>query len=152
MLLVDTSVWSLALRRRRPVASPHVDRFRQSLTDGDVILTGIVMQELLQGMNEGPTKDGVVAELGKLSLLVPERADHRTAAEVYTSCRSKGVQVGTVDALLAAPVRSPRPHPAQYRPGFRAPRPVHQTEAVEGGHSGSPGVSKAAPWRRAWHS
>lgn len=102
MLLVDTSVWSLALRRRRPVATPHVDRFQKALSDGEVVLTGIVMQELLQGMSEGRTKDGVVAELDKLSLLIPERADHRTAAAVYTSCRSNGVQVGTVDALLVA--------------------------------------------------
>ena len=102
MLLVDTSVWSLAPRRRRPVASPHVDRFREALTTGEVILTGIVMQELLQNLGDGNVKEGIVTELDKLPLLVPERGDHRVAAEVYTTCRRRGVQVGTVDALIAA--------------------------------------------------
>lgn len=101
MLLVDTSVWSLALRRRRPVASPHVDRFREALTTGEVILTGIVMQELLQNLGDGNVKEGIVTELDKLPLLVPERGDHQVAAEVY-DLPQKGVQVGTVDALIAA--------------------------------------------------
>jgi predicted nucleic acid-binding protein len=101
MLLVDTSVWSLALRRRHPVDSPHVVRFREALTAGEVVLPGIVMQELLQNLSDGRIKDGIVAELGKLPLLVPNRSDHRQAAELYTTCRTRGVQVGTVDALIA---------------------------------------------------
>ena len=79
-----------------------VDRFREALTRGEVILTGIVMQELLQNLSDGPMKSGVVAELDKLSLLVPERGDHHVAAEVYTTCRRNGVQLGTVDALIVA--------------------------------------------------
>ena len=102
MLLVDTSVWSLAMRRPRPVASPHVDLFREALTTGEVILTGIVMQELLQNLGDGNVKEGIVTELDKLPLLVPERGDRGVAAEVYTACRRRGVQVGTVDALIAA--------------------------------------------------
>ena len=36
-----------------------------------------------------------------LPLLVPDRADHIEAAELRNTCRRQGVQVGTVDALLA---------------------------------------------------
>ena len=70
--------------------------------DGDVVLTGVVMQELLQGLVEGPTMDRLVAELAKLSLLVPSRDDHLLAAEISTTCRRNGVRLATVDALLAA--------------------------------------------------
>ena len=70
--------------------------------DGDVVLTGVVLQEVLQGLVEGPTKDRLVAELTKLSLLVPSRDDHLLAAEIFTTCRRNGVQMATVDALLAA--------------------------------------------------
>ena len=70
--------------------------------DGEVVLTGVVLQEVLQGLVEGPTKDQLVAELAKLSLLVPNRDDHLRAAELFTRCRRHGVQLATVDALLAA--------------------------------------------------
>jgi predicted nucleic acid-binding protein len=100
--LVDTSVWSLALRRDHPKRNRHVRRFHEALVDGDVVLTGVVLQELLQGLVEGPTKDRLVAELAKLSLLVPSRDDHLLAAEISTTCRRNGVQLATVDALLAA--------------------------------------------------
>jgi len=102
MLLVDTSVWSLALRRDHPRRNRHVRRFQEALVDGDVVLTGVVLQEVLQGLVEGPTKDRLVAELTKLSLLVPSRDDHLLAAEIFTTCRRNGVQMATVDALLAA--------------------------------------------------
>jgi len=102
MLLVDTSVWSLALRRDHPKRNRHVRRFQEALVDGEVVLTGVVLQEVLQGLVEGPTKDRLVAELTKLALLVPGRDDHVLAAEVFTTCRLNGVQLATVDALLAA--------------------------------------------------
>ncbi|HTN99195.1 MAG TPA: PIN domain-containing protein [Microthrixaceae bacterium] len=102
MLLVDTSVWSLALRRDQPARSRHVRRFNDALMEGEVVLTGVVLQEVLQGLVSGPTKDRLSAELSKLSLLVPDREDHVLAAEFFTTCRHKGVQLATVDALLAA--------------------------------------------------
>lgn len=101
-MIVDTSVWSLALRRDHPRRNRQVQRFQQALLDGEVVLTGIVLQELLQGLVEGPTKDRLVGELSKLSLLVPGRADHLLAAQLFTTCRRKGVQLATVDALLAS--------------------------------------------------
>lgn len=102
MLLVDTSVWSLALRRDRPRRNRHVRRFQEALVDGEVVLTGVVLQEVLQGVLVGPTKDRLVAQLSKLPLLVPSRDDHLLAAEFFTACRRNGVQLATVDALLAA--------------------------------------------------
>jgi predicted nucleic acid-binding protein len=102
VLLVDTSVWSLALRRDHPPRNRHVRRFREALVEGEVLLTGVVLQELLQGLVDGPTKDRLVLELSKLSLLAPSRDDHALAAELFTTCRRRGVQLGTVDALLAA--------------------------------------------------
>jgi predicted nucleic acid-binding protein len=42
-----------------------------------------------------------VERFAVLPLLVPDRADHVEAAELRTACRRRGVQVGTIDALLA---------------------------------------------------
>lgn len=102
MLLVDTSVWSLALRWEQPRRGQHVRRFEQALRDGEVVLPGIVLQELLQGVVPGAVKDRLVEHLSQLALLVPGRADHMVAADVFTECRRNGVQLATVDALIAA--------------------------------------------------
>ena len=49
-LFVDTSVWSLALRRSSPAEIPDVRRLMNALEAGDLVIsTGLVLQELLQG-------------------------------------------------------------------------------------------------------
>jgi hypothetical protein len=48
-LLVDTGVWSLALRRDAMASEPEVQRLKEALPDAGVVLTtGLVLQELLQ--------------------------------------------------------------------------------------------------------
>ena len=101
-LLVDTSVWSLALRRDAKTSSPEVDALRGALEGGDsVVTTGLVLQELLQGFS-GP-RDGrqIIERFSALPLLSPDRQDHIDAAELRNRCRRSGSQVGTIDAILA---------------------------------------------------
>lgn len=102
MMLVDTSVWSLALRRDHPAKNRFVKKFGQALFDGEVVLTGIILQELLQGLVDGAAKERLIETLSTLPLLVPSRSDHTIAAELLTTCRRHAVQLGTVDALIAA--------------------------------------------------
>ena len=63
--------------------------------------TGIVLQELLQGFNGQKAGARIVERFSVLPLLVPGRDDHVAAAEVRNTCRRRGVQIGTIDALLA---------------------------------------------------
>jgi predicted nucleic acid-binding protein len=101
-LFVDTSVWSLALRRDVSVAEPAVERLRDALETGEgVFTTGLVLQELLQGFHGPKVRDAIVERFSALPLLVPDRSDHVEAADLRNACRRKGVQVGTIDALLA---------------------------------------------------
>jgi len=101
-LFVDTSVWSLALRRDVKSPEPAVERLRQALETGEgVFTTGLVLQELLQGFSGPKARDAIVERFGALPFLVPDRADHVEAAELRNACRRKGIQVGTIDALLA---------------------------------------------------
>lgn len=100
-LFVDTSVWSLALRRDAS-AGPEVQRLRDALLDGELIsTTGLVLQELLQGFH-GPKAASLVAErFAAADWVSPTRVDHVEAADIRNACRRRGVQVGTIDALLA---------------------------------------------------
>lgn len=100
-LLVDTSVWSLAFRRDRPPALPVVDALARALEGGEqVVTTGLVLQELLQGFRGARARERIIDRFGALPLLVPDRDDHVAAADVRTTCRRRGVQIGTIDALL----------------------------------------------------
>ena len=100
-LLVDTSVWSLALRRDAPADLPEIFALRQALDAGNVYCTGLVLQELLQGFSKPKAHKEIVRHFSSLPLLVPDRNDHIDAADLRNRCRRKGVQAGTIDALLA---------------------------------------------------
>ena len=100
--LVDTSVWSLALRRKRPTEGPEVNRLRDALDGGESIYTtGVVLQELLQGFQRPTHRGRIVEHFTSLPMLVPTREDHIHAAELYNEYRRRGIQAGTIDALLA---------------------------------------------------
>ena len=99
--LVDTSVWSLALRRDGSTSAPEVRALQEALAGADaVVTTGLVLQELLQGFNGPRAAAAIVERFQALPIIAPDRTDHIAAAEVRNSCRRAGVQVGTVDALL----------------------------------------------------
>jgi predicted nucleic acid-binding protein len=99
--LVDTSVWSLALRRDEPVPCPEVLALRDALLGASqVFTTGLVLQELLQGFAGPEARGQLIERFSALGFLQPDREDHIHAAEVRNTCRRAGVQVGTIDALL----------------------------------------------------
>jgi predicted nucleic acid-binding protein len=101
-LFVDTSVWSLALRRDSAGTDPSVRRLREALDGGEgVFTTGLVLQELLQGFLGPKARDGIVDRFASLPFLTPDRTDHIKAAESRNAFRRNGIQVGTIDALLA---------------------------------------------------
>lgn len=101
-LLVDTSVWSLALRRDASIAEPEVLQLKDALMGADVVVTtGLVLQELLQGFSGPKSRAQIIERLAALPLLQPDREDHVAAAEIRNTCRKAGIQIGTIDALLA---------------------------------------------------
>jgi predicted nucleic acid-binding protein len=102
MLFVDTSVWSLALRRDVVPDVPQVTALKQALQLGQqIVTTGLVLQELLQGFSGPRQAEALVERFRSLPLLSPDRADHIAAAQLRNTCRKNGVQAGTIDALFA---------------------------------------------------
>lgn len=100
--LVDTSVWSLAFRRDAASTAAEVAVLCQALESGDTIVTtGLILQELLQGFSGPRARKDIIDRFSALPLLGPDRQDHIDAAELRNRCRRAGVQIGTIDALLA---------------------------------------------------
>jgi predicted nucleic acid-binding protein len=101
-LFVDTSVWSLALRRDSPPEAAPVRALLRAIESGETLLTtGLVLQELLQGFSGPKARAQILDRFAAVPLLVPDREDHIAAAALRNGCRRAGVQIGTIDALLA---------------------------------------------------
>jgi predicted nucleic acid-binding protein len=101
-LFVDTSVWSLAFRRDAPAqASERRELVRAIEAGEELVTTGLVLQELLQGFSGPRNRTQILDRFSALPLLVPDRRDHVEAAELRNKCRRGGIQIGTIDALLA---------------------------------------------------
>jgi predicted nucleic acid-binding protein len=101
-LFVDTSVWSLALRRDTPADAGAIRFLARAIESGELLLTtGLVLQELLQGFAGQKSRDRILERFSAVPLLAPDRDDHIQAAELRNRCRRNGVQIGTIEALLA---------------------------------------------------
>ena len=101
-LFVDTSVWSLALRRDSAPEGPEVGRLREALGGGETIhTTGVVLQELLQGFRGPRARTRIIERFAALAMIAPDRQDYIDAAELRNDCRRHGIRAGTIDALLA---------------------------------------------------
>jgi predicted nucleic acid-binding protein len=101
-LFVDTSVWSLALRRNSPSAFREAQALIRAIQAGETIVTtGLVLQEILQGFSGPKARSEILDRFSSVPLLVPDRDDHIEAAELRNRCRRAGVQIATIDALLA---------------------------------------------------
>ena len=101
-LFVDTSVWSMAFRRSADPPEPEVLRLDRALEAGEgVFTTGIVLQELLHGFTRPNSAEQIISRFSAIPFLAPERDDYIEAARLRNLCRRRGVQIATIDALLA---------------------------------------------------
>ena len=102
-VLVDTSVWSLALRRGNyNPESPAVKMLTQLIQEFRAVMTGAVRQELLSGIQNRDQFDRLRDKLRAFPDLPPEVEDFELAAELYNVCRANGVQGSNTDFLLCA--------------------------------------------------
>jgi len=99
MVLVDTSVWSRALRGS---GEPVVDTLRKNIERGRVVLLGIIVQEVLQGIRRERDARVVAKKLEPFPLLQLSRDDHAAAADLHRKCARHGVTVATVDCHIAS--------------------------------------------------
>jgi hypothetical protein len=102
MVLVDTCVWSIALRRRERKDDPEVRELETLLRDGRVLLIGPIRQEILSGIAQKAQFDRVRRSLAAFPDLPIEAEDYELAASYYNLCRSKGIQGSNTDFLICA--------------------------------------------------
>jgi predicted nucleic acid-binding protein len=102
-VLVDTSVWSLALRKKGAADHPAVARLASLLrADEDVFVTGLILQEVLQAFRSETSFRTIVKHFEPFPLLELERADYVYAAGLHRRCAAKGVSASTADCQIAS--------------------------------------------------
>jgi predicted nucleic acid-binding protein len=102
-IIVDTSVWSLALRRRRkPTPSPAAEELRSLIASHRVQMLGPIRQEILSGIRSEQQFDQLRKYLEAFRDLPILTEDHETAAQFFNVCRSQGIQGSNTDFLICA--------------------------------------------------
>ena len=102
-IIVDTSVWSHALRRRKTSDDPQSEKLAAALRQAQPIaLLGIIVQEILQGVRDPRAFKKVRESLAAFPLIALDREDYVAAAELRNLCAARGVQASTIDFQIAA--------------------------------------------------
>ncbi len=102
MVIIDTCVWSLFLRRRALHREPVVDLLRELIGSGRAVVPGIVKQELLSGVKAQSQFNRLLDRLRGFPDLPATGEDHVTAARFNNTCRGHGVQGSFIDFLICA--------------------------------------------------
>jgi|SRR5271170_378687 len=105
-VLIDTSVWSLALRRKNEDLSANerhlVSELSELIREGRARVIGLVRQELLSGIRATEQYEKLRVHLRSFPDELVDTSDYEEAAKVGNRCRAKGVVVSIVDILLCA--------------------------------------------------
>jgi hypothetical protein len=101
-IVVDTSVWSLALRRQRSSMAAEALELAELVREGRAALLGPVRQELLSGVPIAQQYETLREYLRAFPDVALESEDYEEAAAFFNRCRAKGVQGSNTDFLICA--------------------------------------------------
>ncbi|MBM4310250.1 MAG: PIN domain-containing protein [Deltaproteobacteria bacterium] len=100
-VLVDTCVWSHALRHKNP-DKEQIKKLSDLIHDGRAVLIGPVKQELLSGISRSNQFEKLKDILSAFEEIQLKSIHFEKAAEFCNVCRSKGIQGSTIDFLICA--------------------------------------------------
>lgn len=101
-VIVDTSVWSLALRRAKRVDVRTPLELGELIREGRVVMLGPIRQELLSGIKQKAQYELLRDHLHAFPDLELVSADYEDAAAAFNRCREKGIQGSNTDFLICA--------------------------------------------------
>jgi hypothetical protein len=101
-LLVDTCIWSLALRGATPKQSDIVGQLTRLIDENQVKVIGPIRQELLSGYSDKRSYDKLRRKMSYFPNEPILDADYEAAAECSNICRVKGVLGSHIDFLICA--------------------------------------------------
>ena len=105
-VIIDTSIWSLALRRPEGrlsrIESQRVAALRELVEDGRARLIGPIRQELLSGIREPAQFEKLRGQLRAFPDETLTNEDYEQAAHWSNQCRRHGIVGSGVDFLICS--------------------------------------------------
>ena len=102
-LLIDTSVWSEALRRKEKTLNSSETLVRRIIENNDeIVIIGIILQEILSGIANEKLFSEIETILNDFSYIDIKKEDYIYAAELRNKCKQKGIIAGSFDFLIAS--------------------------------------------------
>lgn len=105
-VLIDTSVWLLALRRKKEDLCNNEDKIVMELieliNESRAVIIGPIRQEILSGIS---SKNQFIQLKSKLNVFTDFpiiSKDYEKAAEFFSICKGKGVQGSHIDFLICS--------------------------------------------------
>lgn len=104
-VLVDTCIWSHALRHNKP-DKDIIKKLTDLINDGRAVLIGPIKQELLSGVQRADQFEKLKEILTSFEEIQLQSNHFERAAEFCNICRSKGIQGSTIDFLICSVAHS----------------------------------------------
>lgn len=105
-VLVDTPIWSLALRRKRGDLGRKEKAlllaFQDLIHSGSVVLIGPVRQEVLSGIENQVAFERIRDELSEFRNELLDETDDEEAARCFNHLVARGIAGSAIDCLLCA--------------------------------------------------
>lgn len=105
-VLIDTSVWSLALRRKKEALSNNEEKIVMELieliNESRAVIIGSIQQEILSGLSSKNQFKQLKSKLNAFADFPIISKDYEKAAEFFSICKGKGVQGSHIDILICS--------------------------------------------------
>jgi len=101
-IIVDTCIWSMALRRNNVEKTSYTEELIHLIDEVRVQLIGPIRQELLSGIKLKNQFDTLKRHLQAFEDVELDAQDYELAAEYFNAARKKGIQGSNTDFLICA--------------------------------------------------
>jgi predicted nucleic acid-binding protein len=101
-VIVDTCIWSLALRGKTPRNQKVVEELTSLIKENRAKIIGLIRQEILSGYSDFARYEKLRNKLRAFPNEQVIDVDYESAAEYSNMCRRKGIQGSHADFLICA--------------------------------------------------
>ena len=101
-VLVDSSVWSHALRSNNQQFTAYTEELKTLISQQRVLIIGAIRQELLSGYSDLKKFELLKQKLDSFPNTLMADEDYIQAAKFSNTCRVKGIQGSHTDFLICA--------------------------------------------------
>jgi predicted nucleic acid-binding protein len=101
-VLVDTPIWSYALRTPNNKYPDEIDQLTSLIRDQRALIIGPIRQEILSGYSDLRKFKKIKEKLSYFENTPIQDIDYESAAEFCNQCRKKGIQGSHIDFLICA--------------------------------------------------